>query len=158
MKHTTLQILRDRRACERGYDLIAEHVGVDFTGDIPLETILDNNGLNDCLWTLRCVFGGKEIAQEFAIRVAMQVYFEPRWVNWANKWLDGSDRTVNTAAKAIAYATDVTADAAVNAAYTGDVAIAAAYAARAAAYAALAAYERNKMHNENTELLRSLIK
>jgi hypothetical protein len=154
MKTTTLQRLRDNNACELGYNLIANHVGVDFTGSIPLETILDNNGLSDCIWALRATDGGKEIAQEFAIRVALKVYFEPSWVSWANNWLNGTDRS-----KTAAYAA-AAACAAANAA-NADAAYAAAYAAAAdaAAYSAAAdAAARKKMTIGNTELLRLLIK
>ena len=135
MKTTTLQRLRENKACQRGYDLIANHVGIDFTGDIALETILDINGLQDCIWSLRITNGGKEIAQEFAIRVAKKVYFEQSWVKWADNWLDGTDRSV------------AAADAAAYAAYT-------AYAANAAN---AATYPSDKINIENVELLRSLI-
>jgi hypothetical protein len=188
MKTTTLQRLKDNNACKRGYDLIANHVGVDFTGDIPLETILDNNGLDDCILALRATDGGKEIAQEFAIRVSKKVYFEPSWVKWADNWLDGTDRSKNAAAAAAAAAADAYAANAANAAAANAAAAAAdanaayAYAANAAnaaaaaadanaayaaaaadayAYAAADAYAANaykKMKLENTELLRSLIK
>jgi len=97
VKITTLKRLKEKKACKRGYDLIANHVGVDFTGDIPLETILDNNGLADCIWALRATDEGYEIAQEFAIRVAKNVYFNTSWVKWADNWLDGTDRSRATA-------------------------------------------------------------
>jgi hypothetical protein len=176
---TTLQRLRDNNACKKGYDLIANHVGTGFTGDIPLETILDNNGLSDCIWSLRATDGGKEIAQEFAIRVAKKVYFEKSWVKWADSWLDGTDRSNSAAAAAAAaadayaadaYAADAYAAAAAAAAadaYAADAYAAAAAAAAADAYAAdayaadayaAAAAARNKMELENIELLRSLIK
>jgi hypothetical protein len=134
MQTTTLKRLRDNNACKRGYDAIANHVGIDFDGDISLETILDNNGLMDCIWALRATDGGKEIAQEFSIRVAKKIYFEPSWVKWADNWLDGSDRS-HVAAYAAAIAADV------------DTAI-----------AAVAAAVRKIMLAENIELLRSLIK
>jgi len=34
---------------------------------------------------------------KIGIRCAMLVYKEPRWVKWANKWLDGVDRSVKAA-------------------------------------------------------------
>jgi len=43
---TTLSALRTADACKRGYDLIANHVGRDHKGTIPLETILNVNGLD----------------------------------------------------------------------------------------------------------------
>ena len=66
---------------------------------------------------------------EFAIRCALQVYSDEVFVRWANAWLDGSDRSKESADAANNVAADV-AYAAVDAAY------AAAYAANAAAYAA----------------------
>jgi len=145
MKTTTLARLRENYACKRGYNLIANHVGIEFTGDISLETILDNNGLHDCIWSLRATDGGKEIAQEFAIRVAVTVYFELSWVTWANNWLAGSDRSIEAAAAAAADAADAYSAAAAAAAYAAaaDAYTAAdaadAYAAAAAATAAYAA-------------------
>ena len=34
---------------------------------------------------------------EFGIRCAMKVYFEPVWVQWANDWLSGKDRSAGSA-------------------------------------------------------------
>lgn len=64
---------------------------------------------------------------EFAIRCAMLVCDDREWVNWAQGWLSGEDRSDACAARA--------ARVAVSAAYA-----ARAYAARAAASAAYAAY------------------
>lgn len=36
----------------------------------------------------------------FAILCAMEVYTSPEWVEWAQNWLSGKDRTVETATKA----------------------------------------------------------
>ncbi len=125
MYTTTLQALRNANACQRGYDLIANHVGRDFTGNIPLETILDNNGLDDAIWALRATEGGKELAVAFAIYVAEPYYADPAWQEWARKWMSGEDRT------------PAAADAAYAAAYAAYAApYAAPYAAARAAYAA----------------------
>ena len=74
---------------------------------------------------------------EFAIKTVKLVYKNESWNSWADKWLDGSDRTVAAAANAAtAYA--AAANAAANAA--SNAATAAAAAANAAdAYAANAA-------------------
>ena len=65
---------------------------------------------------------------EFAIKVAKLVYKNGSWNSWADKWLDGSDRTVGAAyaaasavgaAYAAAHAASAVADAADAAAYAG---------------------------------------
>jgi hypothetical protein len=93
---------------------------------------------------------------EFAIKVAKLVYKNGSWNSWADKWLDGSDRTVaaadaahaaadaaaDAAAYAHAYAAYAAADAAADAANAADAAAHAAAdyaAAHAAAHAAHAA-------------------
>jgi hypothetical protein len=72
----------------------------------------------------------------WAIKCAMTVYHEKGWTDWAKGWLNGGDRSEQTARAAAAYA-----DANAAAAYDNDNAdaLAAANAAHAAAYAANAA-------------------
>jgi len=70
---TTLKALRKAGACERGYNLIAAHVGEEFTGDIPLSTILEVNGMADTIWALRAAIGGAQIAATFAKQCADRV-------------------------------------------------------------------------------------
>ena len=131
MKYTTtLKRLNDNNACSRGYDLIANHVGQGFSGDIDLLTILEVNGLSDCIWALRATDGGKELAVAFAIYCAEPYYTEPAWVKWASGWMACVDRSANAAANAdanAANAANAAAYAAANAAYA---------AANADAYAA----------------------
>ena len=97
---TTLELLRQHNACERSYDLIADHVGRDFTGEIDLLTILDNNGVADCAWALRAAQQPemREIATEFAIKCAQPYCSDPAWQTWATNWLNGSDRSREAAA------------------------------------------------------------
>ena len=99
---TTLELLRQHNACKRGYNLIADHVGRDFTGEIDLLTILDNNGVADCVWALRAAQQPemREIAIEFAIKCAQPHYSNPAWQTWATNWLNGSDRSREAAASA----------------------------------------------------------
>jgi len=75
----------------------------------------------------------------FGILCSLEGYKEPKYVQWANNWLSGNDRSRYTAdAAAAAAAADAAAAAAAAAAYAAD-AYAAAAAADAAAYAADAA-------------------
>jgi hypothetical protein len=133
MLYTTLHTLRRYQACERGYALIAEHVGVNYTGPISLETILDNNGLEDCLWSLRAAKGAGFAAAEFAIRCALEAYNEDVWVAWTTNWLSGAVRSSVDAARDgryYAYSETPGARAAYAATYAAE------YAAWPAAYAA----------------------
>jgi len=74
----------------------------------------------------------------FAIYCAVQVYRNPNFLQWADAWLDGSNRSADAAYAA--YAADAAADAAYAAADAAHAAAYAADAAHAAAYAAYAAY------------------
>ena len=156
---TTLSALRDANACQQGYNLIANHVGQDYAGTIPLETILDVNGLNDCIWALRATEGGRELAVAFGIYCAAPYYTAPDWVRWAAGWISGADRSPESAgaAGAAARAAHVAAYAARTEAYWTEDAEAywtadaeAYWTADAAAYAA----ERQRQ----TEIIRKLIK
>jgi len=123
MKTTTLSALRQYNACKPSYDLIAAHLGKDYEGEISLETALEVLPLKDCIWALRTVEGGAEIAIEFAIRVAYP-FGSVEWKLWADRWLSGEDRSIeatHTAARA-AYATHTAAHAATAAYYAADAA------------------------------------
>jgi hypothetical protein len=93
---------------------------------------------------------------EFAIKVSKLVYKNEKWNLWADKWLDGSDRTAY-AAYAAYYAADAAAHAAyhaANAAYYA--ANAAYYAAYAAYYAADAAASKNEFNQKMIEIIESI--
>jgi len=82
----------------------------------------------------------------FAILCVLEVYHNPDFVEWANNWLEGRDRTAHAAnaANAAAHAANAacaaraTANAAAYVAYAVDAAYAAVYAANAAVDAAYA--------------------
>lgn len=101
---------------------------------------------------------------EFAIRVVKLIYNDSKWNLWADSWLSGEDRSVestyaaaNTYAAAYAYA-------AYAAAYTA-YAYAAAYAAYTTAYAAAytaaytahAAEDKNEFNQKMIELIKSIV-
>ena len=73
---------------------------------------------------------------EIAIRCAVEVYKDKKFIGWANKWLDSTDRT-QTAAAAAADAARAAHAAAYAAAAAAADAYAAAHAAYDAAYAAI---------------------
>ena len=133
---TTLGLLRQHNACSRGYNLIANHVGRNFAGQIDLLTSLEVNGISDCAWALRAAEQPemREFAIEFAIKCAMPYCIDPEWQSWAISWLDGSDRSREAARAAAAAAAK-----AAEAAWEAEAAWAAAKAAEAAAKAAWAA-------------------
>jgi hypothetical protein len=76
---------------------------------------------------------------EFAIKTVKLVYKNGSWNSWADKWLDGSDRTVHAAYADYAAAHVAAAHVAAAAADAADAAYAAAHVAAAAADAADAA-------------------
>ena len=71
---------------------------------------------------------------EFGIRCGLAVYFEPTWVQWANDWLSGKDRSAWAATKAAEAAR--AAESAARAAESAWAATRAAESAWAAAWAA----------------------
>lgn len=54
---TTLKRLRENNACIPSYDLLIKNLGADYPddADIDLKTILESNGVVDCVWALRAV-------------------------------------------------------------------------------------------------------
>ena len=99
---------------------------------------------------------------EFAIKVVKLVYKEEKWNLWADKWLDGSDRTVHAALAALAaHAAAALAALASAVAYAArDAASAARDAASAVAYAAYyaadAATSKNEFNQKMIEIIESI--
>ena len=54
---TTLNAIRDKKPCTNGWRRLLTHLGKTSPDDepLPLTVILDSNGLDDCLWCLRCL-------------------------------------------------------------------------------------------------------
>jgi hypothetical protein len=52
---TTLSLLRNHDACKNGYKKLAKFLGKDYGNEMPINLlkILENNGADDCLWSLR---------------------------------------------------------------------------------------------------------
>jgi len=106
---TTLAALRESNAYEIDYNLIANHVGRDFTGEINLLTILEVSSPQDCIWAIRAAVGGVMLSAEFAIRVAYP-FGSQDWKLWADKWLSGKDRSRESAsAFGVTYADAISA-------------------------------------------------
>ena len=117
---------------------------------------------------------------EFSIRIAKLVYTEKKWNEWADSWLDGSDRSKENAANAayaatVAYAANAYGAYAANAArgaanaanargaadyaYGAATAARAAYAANDAAYAYGAAYAaKNEFNQKMIDIIESIVK
>ena len=136
----TLKQLRDARACFNGYNkLVASISGKPlvegnkyavFDSDEPISIIqiLDSNGLDDAIWSLRCIKDADSEARLFAVWCVRQIQY---------LLTDARSLTALDVAERFAYglATREELQAAENAAYSA--ANAAAYAAYAAANAAV---------------------
>lgn len=85
---------------------------------------------------------------EFAIKVAKLVYKAPKWNLWADSWLNGSDRSKESAADARAAA----ADAALAAWAAADAADAA-----AAAWAAASAADKNEFNQKMIDIIEEIV-
>jgi hypothetical protein len=77
MLHTTFKLLRENGACPEGYRKLAKSLGgvqkYGASTPIPLLRVLESNGLDDALWSLRAVLPEEEadrdrIARLFACR------------------------------------------------------------------------------------------
>lgn len=147
---TTLNKIRDHDPCCEGWEKLLKHLGKTKADDapLPLVTILDSNGLDDCLWCLRSVPEHDREWRLFAVwcaRQAQHLMTDPRSreaLDVAEAFANGKATTEDLKA---AYDAADAAYAAYAAAYVAGAADAAAYdaadAARAAAYdAAYAAY------------------
>jgi len=115
---------------------------------------LEDNGLKEG-WTMMRIIEEIEIPQltpvnkaAFGILCALEVYKDKKWIKWANNWLNGKDRSKESASAA-RYADAAAHAANAESAYAARYAAAAAasnaaaddyYAYRAAYYAAVASY------------------
>lgn len=127
---TTFNKLKLADACgqeigsNKGYDQLANYLGgvSNYGKDKPINllTILDSNGVDDCLWCLSAtVEDSKEIsiklANEFAdhaVKESLKTCEDPQFIEWANKWLSGEDRSLVAARTAAEVArTEVWAEA-----------------------------------------------
>ena len=145
---TTFELLRLNHACESGYKTLAKNLGgINKYGkdtEINLLQILESNGVQDALWSLRaCKEDEKiKIAQHIACDCAEAVLYIYEKYNNKNT---APRNAIEIARKVIrgelpASAADAaSARAAYDAAYASDAASASAYAASAAARAASAA-------------------
>ena len=160
---TTLARIRKCSPCANGWQTLLKHLGKTEADDaeINLLTILESNGVQDMLWSLRAtVEDSKRVASQLAIEFAEQALpiFEKRYPNdarprnaiqAAKDYLAGKI-TLNQLRQSRAAADDADAAAAAAAAYAYAAADAAAY-----AYAAAAAAAANK---KNADAIRSIIK
>ncbi len=144
MINTTLNKIRAHGPCEDGWRKLLKHLGKTEADDepLPLLTVLDSNGLDDCLWCLRSVPEHDREWRLFAVWCARKVQHlmtDPRSL----AALDVAERFANGTATAeeLAAARDAAWDAAWAARAAWDAAWDAARAARAAAWAAWAAWD-----------------
>ena len=178
---TTLNKIRDFSPCTSGWKKLLSHVGTDFDPDaeINLLTVLESNGVEDMLWTLRATEqDSKRIASQLAIEFAEQALpiFEKRRpddlrprqaIQAARDYLDGKIDVAALqnahAAAAAAYADSAAAAAATTAtdaaayAYTDSAAAYASNAARAASAACNASAAREEAHQKQAEIIKMVL-
>jgi len=100
---------------------------------------------------------------EISIKITKTVYKDKNWNEWADRWLSGVDRSINSADAFYAYAINAAARAAYHyaAVYAGDYAAnpaAAYYAANATADAADAAEDKTIFNKKLIEIVESVLK
>lgn len=72
---TTLNEIRRDNPCEDGWRKLLHHLGKTKADDepFPMSVILDSNGLDDCLWALRCRPDFSSLWRLYAVDCARQV-------------------------------------------------------------------------------------
>lgn len=72
---TTLNKIREHGPCKSGWEKLLAHLGKTQADDepLPLLTVLDSNGLDDCLWCLRTVHEHDREWRQFAVWCARKV-------------------------------------------------------------------------------------
>ncbi len=72
---TTLNKIRRAKPCKEGWEQLLANLGKTKADDgpLPLTTILDSNGLDDCLWALRTVPEYDSLWRKYAVWCARQV-------------------------------------------------------------------------------------
>jgi len=150
MLHTTFNKARAVGACKSGYERLSRYLhGVRTYGadtPIPLDVIVESNGIKDAIWALRCTSeDSTAISRLFAVDCAEHVLpiFEAKYPD--DKRVRGCIETTRRylAGKATLYAA--------NAAYDGNDAYAAENAAHAAANAAHAAANAHAVYEAERE-------
>ena len=145
--YTTLSEIKEHNPCGReigsngGWDKLLNHIGQGYPHDKPISllTILEANGIADCLWAFRCLEDKvltKRIAVEFAIFCAERVLpiFEGKYPN------DKRPRDTIELVKRYLKKPSSVSKKELRSAYADAAAYANAYANAAAAAAAAAAY------------------
>jgi len=156
MLHTTFNKAKQAEACVESYKKLAKHLGGVRTygadTPIPLDVILESNGIKDAIWALRCTIeDSTAISRLFAVDCAEHVLpiYEAKYPNdkrvrvcieTTRRYLAGkaSLAELRTAADTAYYAAKVA-----NAIYAGYAADAAYYAADAAKTSYFATYAKS---------------
>ena len=74
---TTLNKIRKHHPCKDGWEKLLRHLNKTQPDDepLPLEEVLDSNGLDDALWCLRAVDGHDREMRLYAVWCARQVQY-----------------------------------------------------------------------------------
>ena len=72
---TTLNKIRSAKPCKEGWEQLLANLGKTKADDepLPLTTILESNGLDDCLWALRTVPDHDSLWRKYAVWCTRQV-------------------------------------------------------------------------------------
>ena len=146
---TTLRKIEAHGPCQDGWNILCRYLGENFDHDeeINLLTILESNGVQDCIWAFRATHqDSKPTAVKIAIECARRVLhiFEDEYPNdkRPRKAIESTESWVNDPNEDNRIAAAVAAYDAYSAAYAADADYDAVYSAYAAdsAYSAYAAY------------------
>lgn len=95
---------------------------------------------------------------EFGIRVAKLVCKDEKWNEWADNWLNGSDKSKESAYSANTINIAYVANAATYATYVADAVLAATYVADAAAWVVDWAVDKNEFNQKMINIIEEIVK
>jgi hypothetical protein len=74
MLTTKLSLIMDHRPCADGFKQLKNYLGDDYPEDKPIDllTILESNGVQDCLWSLRCADATEEEIKKISVKLAIE--------------------------------------------------------------------------------------
>lgn len=103
---TTLNKIRAARPCEDGWKKLLAHLGKTKADDdvITLKTVLESNGIDDALWTLRASDAPEVTMRAFACWCALTVAHLWDMPVIVREYLETQDESKRAAARAAAWA------------------------------------------------------
>ena len=116
----TLQVIRDHRPCQGGWETLTKAIGSNLTTELSIGNVLISNGLDDALWCLECLEPRVRVAAIMPAVKRAAVHIDDKRVHDCiadiDKWLAGDDTVDLDAAEVASWAAALRAEQAAQAA------------------------------------------